>query len=138
MCDFFFFSNFSYIMASTHTTIASSLSEKHTTCFPSVCILIVICIGVMIVSSFFSNNSVDTDRCNYIDYGLYDTFTSEKHNTMHINASGCSIENDMACRQWFLQNVLNVELFSDTPASTSSQDCMIDSIFSLGRITLPI
>ena len=126
-------------MASTHTTIASSLSEKHTTCYPSVCILIVICIGFMIVSSFFSNkDGVYSDRCNYIDYGLYDTFTNEPHNTMNVNASGCTIENDMACRQWYLQNVLNVELFSDIPGSTSSQDCIIDSIFSLGRITLPI
>ena len=126
-------------MASTPTTIATSLSEKHTSCYPSVCILIVICIGIMIVSSFFSNPSgLYSDRCKYIDYGLYDTFTNELHNTMHMNASGCTLENDMACRQWYLQNVLNVELFTDIPGSTSSQDCIIDSIFSLGKITLPI
>ena len=93
----------------------------------------------MIVSSFFSNPSgLYSDRCKYIDYGLYDTFTNELHNTMHMNASGCTVENDMACRQWYLQNVLNVELFTDIPGSTSSQDCIIDSIFSLGKITLPI
>ena len=118
------------------SNMAHSLSDKHTSCYPSLCLFLLFGIILFILSSFFTNKTTnDNTNHNYMEYGLYDTlrddFTNEK---LKITTSTCA-ENDMACRQWYLQNIVNVEMFSD---ASSSQDCIIDTVFSLGKITFPI
>ena len=40
----------------------------------------------------------------------------------------------MACRQWYIRNNYGVEFFGDN----FSQDSIIDTLFALGNITIPI
>ena len=76
----------------------------------------------------------DDDDEDYFLYGIYEDFTPEEL------PSGCELNVDytnsanMLCQKWYIRNVLKLDGFTDN----IPQDEIIDTIFPLGNIALPL
>ena len=107
-------------------------TQTNSTCLTNIFIAIFIVLLSIVVFNCIFQNSDYYNLDNY-EYGLYEPFTDDNQKQCDLNVD-YTASSDIACRNWYLKNVLHLEMFTDK----FSQDDLIDTLFALGDVSLPI
>ena len=119
-------------MASTNSNMLLDNDTSCITNFLIIVIVILITYNIMTVVNFNTHqqNGYDDD---IDEYGMYEGFTDSIPVGCDPSVNYSNSTNS-SCRMWYIQNVLHLDLFTDY----IPQDHVIDTLFPLGKIELPI
>lgn len=113
------------------------LNSEDSSCLPNLILFIVlVLLSYSIIAMIFQKPRYDDDDDDndYFLYGIYEDFTPEDiPNGCEVNVDYTNSAN-MLCQKWYIRNVLKLDTFTDN----IPQDEIIDTIFPLGNIALPL
>ena len=119
-------------MASTNSNMLLDNDTSCITNFLIIVIVILITYNIMTVVNFNTHqqNGYDDD---IDEYGMYEGFTDSIPVGCDPSVNYSNSTNS-SCRMWYIQNVFHLDLFTDY----IPHDHVIDTLFPLGKIELPI
>ena len=120
-------------MASTNSNMLSDNDPSCITNFLIIVVVILITYNIMTLVNYQQNTQQNECDIDLNEYGMYEGFNDEIPAGCDPNINYSNSTNS-SCRLWYIQNVLRLDFFTDT----IPQDHIIDTLFPLGKISLPI
>ena len=126
--------------------VPQNINNDQSSCFINMLILVILALVayILITSSSKNTNNDDNDDDDDENEFFTDNNQCGTYSNNYESGSNSILKCDptidytdstnMACRQWYIRNNYGVEFFGDN----FSQDTIIDTLFSLGNITIPV